>query len=308
MRNSNGCRLVLLLTPPLLLLFPVGALVLALDRISNALLLEHTTRDYRTGDYRIKVHDSTNTDPNPTNPVFDLQIRRAPQFAILGICCLSYIVSAIGVFGIWELRRIEGARSHQRVWSWLILISNLIMIGASAGVLGYTSSVQGNENIWHSSEDIGKGGAAFTKETWSCQIDRFFPESGWAGSACGTTKATRYLLIPMAIASALVLVSLWILVRERGGFKWLAGGKGRYGGFEDAYELGSSAPTAPYAFQPAPQWSPQPYQHWAPQPYQQWQPMPVQQWAPQHVQQVPQQIVSPQPDASAKPTQQAVFR
>jgi hypothetical protein len=246
------------------------------------------------------VHDSTSTGSDSTNPVIDLQIRRGPQFAILGICCLSYIVSAIGVFGIWELRKIEGTRSHQRVWSWLILISNVIMIGASAGILGYTSSVQSNENIWQSAGDIGKGDAAYTKETWSCQIDKFYPDSGWAGAACGTTKATRFLLIPMAVASALVLVSLWVLVRERGGLKWLSGGKGRYGGFEDVYELGPNAPTAPYAFQPAPQWSPQPYQ--------QWQPVPVQQWAPQPVQQIPQQIISPAPDASAKPTQQAVFR
>jgi hypothetical protein len=312
MRNSNGCRLVLLLTPPLLFLFPVGVLVLALDRISNALLYEHTTRDYRTGSFHIKVYDSTSTDSDSTNTGVDLRIHRAPQFAILAICCLSYIVSAIGVFGIWELRRIEGTRSHQRVWSWLILISNTILIGASAGVLGYASSVQGKENIWRSSEDLGKGRAAFTKETWVCQIDRFYPNSGWAGPACGTTKATRYMLIPMAVSSALVLVSLWILVRERGGFKWLRGGKGRYGGFDDAYELEPTGPSAPYAFHPAPQWSPQPYQQWAPQPYQQWQPVPVQQWAPQPVQQMPQQLpqhtVSLTPDVSIKANPQVVFR
>jgi hypothetical protein len=290
------------------MLFPVGVLVLALDRISNALLYEHTARDYRSGDFRIKLNNSTSTDPESTNTNIDLRIHRAPQFAILAICCLSYIVSAIGVFGIWELRRVEGTRRHQRMWSWFILFSNVIMIGASAGILGYASSVQNNENIWQSSGDIGKGGAAFTKETWACQIARFYPDSGWAGEACGTAKATRFLLIPMAIASALVLVSLWVLVRERGGFKWLSGGKGRYGGFEDVYELGPTASSAPYAFHPAPQWSPQPYQQWAPQPYQQWQPVPVQQWAQQPAQQVSQQTVSPPPDASAKATQQAVFR
>jgi hypothetical protein len=304
MRNSNGCRLVLLLTPPLLLLFPVGVLVLALDRISNALLYEHTTRDYRSGSFRLKIYDSTSTGSQSTDKDIDLRIHRAPQFAILGICCLSYIVSAIGVFGIWELRRVEGTRSHQRVWSWLILISNVIMIGASAGILGYASSVQSNENVWRSSEDLGKGGAAFTRETWTCQIDRFYPDSGWAGEACGTTKAIRYMLIPMAVSSALVLVSLWVLVRERGGFKWLRGGKGRYGGFEDVYELGPTAPSAPYAFHPAPQWSPQPYQQWLPVPVQQWAPQPVQQVP----QQMPQQTVSPPPDASAKATPQVVFR
>jgi hypothetical protein len=304
MRNSNGCRLVLLLTPPLLLLFPVGVLVLALDRISNALLYEHTTRDYRSGSFRLKIYDSTSTGSQSTDKDIDLRIHRAPQFAILGICCLSYIVSAIGVFGIWELRRVEGTRSHQRVWSWLILISNVIMIGASAGILGYASSVQSNENVWRSSEDLGKGGAAFTRETWTCQIDRFYPDSGWAGEACGATKAIRYMLIPMAVSSALVLVSLWVLVRERGGFKWLRGGKGRYGGFEDVYELGPTAPSAPYAFHPAPQWSPQPYQQWLPVPVQQWAPQPVQQVP----QQMPQQTVSPPPDASAKATPQVVFR
>lgn len=67
----------------------------------------------------------------------------------------------------------------------------------------------------------------------------------------------------MAIFALLVLGSLWVIIRQRGGWKWLCGGKGRYAGFDSAYELQHSAPQGPYA--PAPyaqgpqQWAPQAY-------------------------------------------------
>ena len=82
----------------------------------------------------------------------------------------------------------------------------------------------------------------------------------------------------MAIFSLLVVVSLWILVRQRGGVKWLCGGKPRYAGFDNVYELQQTAPPAPYVQGP-PQWAPQPY--YAVQPVQQWGSPPVQQPVPQ---------------------------
>jgi hypothetical protein len=182
MRNLNGRRLVLLMVPPLLLLLPVGVLTVALERISRSLLLSETTRDFRTGTHIVTVYQPTNTgSSNSTNVDIELRINRAPSLTILGICCLSYLVSAIGVFGIWELRKIDGTPRHQRAWSWVILISNLIMIGAGAGTFGYTTSVQNSENTWQRMEDIGKGDPVFTQETWACQIDKFFSDSGWAG-------------------------------------------------------------------------------------------------------------------------------
>jgi hypothetical protein len=171
-----------------------------------------------------------------------------------------------------------------------MLISYLVMTGASAGILGYTTSVQSSEKGWQRHEDVGKAGQVFTRETWACQIEKFFPDESWAGAACGTAKATRLLLIPMILASVLGLVSLLFLVRYRGGIKWLNGGKGRYGGFDTAYELQPTGPSPPYAFQAAPQWSPQPFQHWAPAPGQQWAPAPGQQWTP-----APSQQWTPQP-------------
>jgi hypothetical protein len=87
-------------------------------------------------------------------------------------------------------------------------------------------------------------------------------------------KATRFLLLPIAIFSLLVIISLWILVRERGGFKWVCGGKGRYAGFDNPYELRPSEPPAPYIQHP-PQWAPQPY--YVVQPVQQWAPLPMNQ-------------------------------
>ena len=87
-------------------------------------------------------------------------------------------------------------------------------------------------------------------------------------------KATRFLLLPMAIFALLVLSSLWVIIRQRGGWKWLCGGKGRYAGFDNAYELQQGAPQGPYAPAPYAQAQPQ----WAPQPY--YPVQPAQQWGP----------------------------
>jgi hypothetical protein len=313
MRDFSGCRAILLFTPPLLLQLPIGVLILALERISKSLFFNETNRNYRSGDHEITVHGPTSAGSNNATDIdITLRINSAPTYAILGTCCLSYMVIAISAFGVWEMRKVEGTSAHYRMWSWLILISNLLLIGVSIGTMGYTSSVQSNEQGWQRYEDVGTGDPRFTRETWACQIDKFFPDSGWAGSACGTAKATRYLLVALAVASALVLVSLWVLVRDHGGVRWLTGGKGRYGGFDSVYEL---QPTAPYAFQPALQWSPQLYQQSsphvyqpAPGPYQPYPQAPGQQWVPQPFQQVPQQPVSNGQDAAAKPGQQPVFR
>lgn len=73
----------------------------------------------------------------------------------------------------------------------------------------------------------------------------------------------------MAIFALLVLVSLWVIIHQRGGLKWLCGGKGRYAGFDNAYELQQGVPPGPYAQGP-PRCAPQPYypvqspQQWVP--------------------------------------------
>jgi hypothetical protein len=98
----------------------------------------------------------------------------------------------------------------------------------------------------------------FTRETWACSVK--YSNQSWAREACGLAKAARVLLIPMAVSSALVLVSLYILLRDRGGLRWLFGGKGRYGGFENMYEMRPTAAGASSA-QPHQPVVPQPIQH-----------------------------------------------
>lgn len=88
-------------------------------------------------------------------------------------------------------------------------------------------------------------------------------------------KATRFLLLPVAIFSLLFLISLWILTRQRGGLKWLIGGKGRYAGFDNVYELQQGGPQGVYVQNPPP---PHPSQQWTPQPY--YVVPPSQQWGP----------------------------
>ncbi|KAF2260483.1 hypothetical protein CC78DRAFT_620200 [Lojkania enalia] len=227
MGNSNGLRTVFLITPPLFLL-PLSCLTFALERIANGILNLQTGR-YLNSASRFLTLSFDNTTP------IDLHTNYGPTAAIIAISVLAFVVSVIGFCGIWELRHVEGTARHQRIWSWAMLLVNFAMLAAIIGVFGWTSAVQENEK-WNSRSDAFSGGR-FTKETWACQIDRFFVMEDWAGPACVVAQATRYSLIPLAVAVLLVIVSTFVLVHIRGGIKWLLGGKGRYGAFDSIYEM-----------------------------------------------------------------------
>ncbi|KAJ8111343.1 hypothetical protein OPT61_g6038 [Boeremia exigua] len=294
MGNLIGCYVVLLLAPTGLLLFPVSVLVLVLERISKYLLLEHTYSDYRSGASMITLSGRNSTDDADIDVT--MRIDSAPSIAILGVCAAAYIVCAIDAFGIWELKKIEGAHGHYRVWAWTAMISNVLLVALSLGVFGWATSLQSSSG-WQSYDDVQRQNQEFTRETWACQIERFYQEEDWASAACGTAKATRFLLIPMAIFALLVIVSLWVLIRQRGGFKWLCGGKGRYAGFDNAYELQQSGTPLPYAQAP-PQWVPQP----APQPY--YVVQPTQRWGSPPV----PQMSSQESKTTGTADERAVFR
>jgi hypothetical protein len=297
MRKPGGCcRVFLLLTPPLLL-FAIGVVAFAIERLSSSVILAQAQDDRRNGGYDSSVYGLSS------------DFNQAPTRAILGICILVYIVSAIDVFGIWELRKVEGTARHQRTWAWIIVISSLIMAGASAGVMGYASSVQSNERRPQSAEEATDSNAEYTRETWACAMADFSPDRDWARTACGLAKATRLLLIPMAVSAALVLVSLWVLVRHRGGMGWLFGGKGRYAGFANVYELRPTSPGAQRVAQPQQQqqWMPYPVQQRPQQPVQPWPQQAYQQWPQQQYQAVPQQNVQNQ-EPVPKTGEQVVFR
>ncbi|KAH8723468.1 hypothetical protein GQ44DRAFT_314814 [Phaeosphaeriaceae sp. PMI808] len=302
MHNRNGFRIIPLVTPSLFFLFPVCIITFALERVSKSLIYSQTQRNFRNGNLEILLYGPTSTGSTDlAEKEITLHFDLASRYAILGTCSLALLVSVIGVFGIWELRRVEGTARHARVWSWVVVISNVVMIGVSVGILGYMSSVQSSEKRWQRYEDVGKDDQEFTRETWACQVADFYTRENWAGPACRTAKTVRYMLIPMAISAALALVSLSVLVRDRGGLKWLVGGKGRYAGFDDAYEMQPTPPNASYVVQTTPQW--------APQQYQQWSPVPAQNWAQQPIQPIPQPVPgSHVQEPDAKTGQQHVFK
>jgi hypothetical protein len=182
MGNPNGARTFFILLPPVFILLPLSVLIVALERISNALFTSNTSRDWRYGGTIISL-----TNPTATTESTDvtIRIRREPTLAILGVSLVAIFVSAIAVCGMWELRRIEGSPRRQRGWSWTVLVLNAVTMVASIGVLAYLSVLQGSEQGWKSYADVGIDGQRFTRETWACQIDRLYSSSqGWAGSAC----------------------------------------------------------------------------------------------------------------------------
>jgi hypothetical protein len=179
-------RTVLLLAPTVLLLFPVTVLVTILERISKSLLLEQAGRDWRGGEYLIYLNGPNATDPSSTaRTAVNMDIDNRPSWAILGVCVAAYVVCAIDAFGIWELRKVEGTYGSQRVWAWTASGCNVFLFGLSLAIFGWSTSVQNSEG-WQSLADVQRQDQEYTRETWSCQIARFYPSEGWAGAACGT--------------------------------------------------------------------------------------------------------------------------
>lgn len=179
-------RTVLLLVPTVLLLLPVTALVTILERISKSLLLEQTGRDWRGGDYLIYLDGPNATDPSTTaRTAVDMNINNGPSWAMLGVCAAGYLVCAVDALGICELRKVEGTYGSQRVWAWTASVGNIFLSALSLAVFGWSTSVQDSEG-WQSYADVQRQDQEYTRETWSCQIARFYPNEGWTAPACGT--------------------------------------------------------------------------------------------------------------------------
>lgn len=293
MAVSNGCRLLLLLSPLVFLLLPISVVTFILERITQSTLRGQTFQNSRTGAFEIDI-------PRPGTSSIDttitLDINQNTSFAVLGVCTLAAIVLALDAFGLWELRKVGGTARHERLWCWIVVIGNIVLAGIAAGMFGYASSVQSEENGFGSIADMGKDDRAFTKETWACKIRESYPGQEWSGSACGTAQATRLLLLPLAVSALLVNVSIFFVARSRGGIKWLVGGKGRYAGFASVYEMQPGGPHPPYNGQPMPQWTshPHPQSQWGYQPAPYWQGHPSQaqqQWLSQSVQYTPAQVI-----------------
>jgi len=325
MPNPNGLRVLFLLSPAVFLLLPVSALIFILERISRTLLNTQINRNYRSGYRQITLDGPSNSSSNAENVSTDitLSVDVGPTLAMLGVTVFAFVVGVLACCGIWELRRVEGSSEvAPRVWAWISFVANLITVGLSVGVLAWASAVQASEG-WESYDDVGVRGQKFTRETWVCQIEKFYPQQDWAKPACGLSvltpqnscsridadaeqKATRFMLIPLAVSAILVMFSTWILTRDRGGVKWLIGGKGRYAGFPSVYEMNPHAPAPPYQqgpqFYPMPQQYPGPQQY-GPQQYQMPQQYPPQQY--QMPQQYPPQQHQGYPPAQFQPAPQA---
>jgi hypothetical protein len=192
MREPTPLRTSLLLIPPILLLL-VSVIAFALERISYALFAAEAP-------FRYTDHTRTMTFYGPRYKgatqyeYIDVAIlvNVAPTAAIVGLSVLGVAVAVVGACGIWELKRVEGTARHDRTWAWFVCVLQVLFAGACVGVLAYASSIQGDG--WREYEDVdGMGDSqTFTRETWVCQIDRFFPLQDWATTACGVAVRSEF--------------------------------------------------------------------------------------------------------------------
>lgn len=298
MSNRSGFQTIVLLTPAMFLLLPLSCIIFALERVSQTLLVTQATRNWTNGDYELTVYGPTNSTGKFDYTDIVLRTNLAPTLSILGICALAFVVSIIACCGIWELRRIQGSVVYQRVWCWTIIGTNLVVVTASTAVLVWASLLQTREG-WKDYTDVAREGSEYTRETWFCQINKFFPRQNWAGPACACAQTTRYMVISLIVSAVLILLVTGILARDRGGMGWLFGGKGRYAGIAGATEMYSVAPQQPQYYTQPPQYQPQPHYPQHPQ-------------YPQYPQQQPPQApfypVQPSVSTKADDSSRPVFR
>ncbi|CAI6342493.1 unnamed protein product [Periconia digitata] len=291
MQPSSSKRILILLTPPLLLNIPLSLLVIALERIASSITSSHQARFDRYG-------GTPSFDRPDTGAAVPILTYGAPTSSIIGACVVALAVGALSWGGIYELRKSMGSsRRYERVWAWSVIFWNLFATGLCIGVLGWVSSVVGGETGWATKDDMTGSATSkdestrvrsLTRETWTCSVHSLFGDRiSWAGSVCGllvrstallsqyyptrwkTTKrandhdqqqAARFLLIPIAVSLLLTVISMYMLARDRGGIKWLFGGAPRYNGFDSIYEMNANndpraGPTPP---QPPPMYYPYP--------------------------------------------------
>jgi hypothetical protein len=79
------------------------------------------------------------------------------------------------------------------MWCWFVILTELAVVGVSLGVLSWASSLEAYTG-WLNYGDVGHTGEEkFTRETWVCQIDHFYPRQDWAARACDV--AVCFLLL-----------------------------------------------------------------------------------------------------------------
>ncbi|KAF1972717.1 hypothetical protein BU23DRAFT_568909 [Bimuria novae-zelandiae CBS 107.79] len=224
---SYTLRVFLLLASTLLVLLFSGITVI-LERVTRSLFHSHTSRNYFGTD------SLDFTDPVPGTDTIVVDEDTTPALAILGASVLAMLLACLSAAGMWELRRVDGMRgAGQRLWCWGVLGMQAVVLGVSVGVLGWASALQ----IAQAGAVLGSG-RELTRETW---------------------KATRLMLIPVAVSALLAMVAVFYATKQRGGASWLFTGKGHYSGFQSVYEMGPPPQNqhAPPQFYPNPQAYPQ---------------------------------------------------
>lgn len=193
MRPDSGLRTFLLLLAPLFLLV-ASVLVLALELLSIKLFNAHTTRERPYSGRMITLYGPTEAGVSPADYQLidvDINYRVTPMIAYLCVAVFAGFISCLDACAVWELKKVEGSPRHQRGWSWFTLIANTLVVAVSVGVLAWASVLIGNEG-WKGYEDVVKEDQKWTKETWICQINRFFPEQDWGTTTCGTAVCFQW--------------------------------------------------------------------------------------------------------------------
>ncbi|CAE7179378.1 hypothetical protein P3342_002327 [Pyrenophora teres f. teres] len=288
----SSTKRTLLLFLPIAFLLSTAVAITFLERTSKNAFYSHLSRNERNGAFELILpgqHGSQETS------ITHLDVNDGPIYALLGLCTLVYGMCALSAAGMWQLRRVQDTAGHERAWVWVLGVGNLVLVAAGVAAFVYGTSVQGSERKWESLGDVGMGDQEHTRETWVCGVQEFFPEEGWAGKACGMQKAMRFLMLGLMGAAVLVLGSVAVVVRGRGGWKWVGGGRGRYAGFQGVYEMQTPGMSVPYVGAQGGQWMQQPGHG-----------QPVQQWVPQTYQPIQQMGSQPVLQHAAQPVAQPI--
>lgn len=164
----------------------------------------------------LKIHDNIKL---PDDTDVSVRIKGTGSNFIVGATFASGTLACLCGLALWELRSSERWNSNpsrMRTWTWVNIAATVINLGLVVACLGVVFALQygdgdlvpklaeigGYTNSYFHEEWVGA-----TYETFMCGLkDLEGWNATWAKVGCGFTLASRWMLIPLVMASAALLV------------------------------------------------------------------------------------------------------
>lgn len=206
---STSKRTIILVYTLILLTLLFSFLVFIFTVVSNRIYKDHLVKV--DGLHRISDYATMDFDAVYVGYIV-LRFKSTPLNIMLGVGWVAGTLACLSGLAFWELRntkRWQSAPSRIRTWIWVNVLSNVLNFGVVVACLAIVFAQHhstGNLVISRSDDD-GRHYIEVTRESFVCGMKDIEGWDGnWANVGCGFAMAGRWLMIPLTVCSAGLLV------------------------------------------------------------------------------------------------------